>query len=75
MPKPIKRRELIRRLQSLGWSGPESGGSHPFMRKEGRRMIVPNPHGNDVDWSLVKRMLAQARISAKEWERAGEARK
>ena len=43
MPKPIKRRELIRRLRILGWSGPEGGGSHPFMRKAGRRLIVPNP--------------------------------
>ncbi len=72
MPKPIKRRELIRRLQSLGWAGPESGGSHLFMRKAGRRLIVPNPHGGDVDWSLVKRMLMQARISPEEWERAGK---
>ena len=24
MPRPIKRRELIRRLQMLGWAGPEA---------------------------------------------------
>lgn len=72
MPKPIKRRELIRRLRLFGWAGPESGGSHPFMRKEGRRIIVPNPHGSNLDWSLVKRLLSQARISPEAWERAGE---
>ena len=71
MPKPIKRRELIRRLRLFGWAGPESGGSHPFMRKEGHRIIVPN----DVDWSLVKRLLGQARISPEEWERADERKK
>ncbi len=68
MPKPIQRRELIRRLRSFGWSGPEGGGSHPFMRKEGHRLIVPNPHGSDLDWTLVKRILRQARISSEEWE-------
>jgi predicted RNA binding protein YcfA (HicA-like mRNA interferase family) len=72
MPKPIKRRELIRRLQLLGWAGPESGGSHSFMRKEGRRVIVPNPHGTDLDWTLVKRILSQARISREEWDRVSE---
>ena len=72
MPKPIKRRELIRRLQLLGWVGPESGGSHSFMRKEGRRVILPNPHRSDIDWSLIKRMLSQARISPEEWEQAEE---
>ena len=49
MPRPIKRRELVRRLRMLGWAGPESGGSHFFMRKDGRRLIVPNPHGGDLD--------------------------
>ena len=71
MPKPIKRRELIRRLRILGWSGPEGGGSHPFMRKAGRRLIVPNPHGSDLDWTLLKRVLAQGRISSEEWEASG----
>ncbi len=72
MPRPIRRRELIRRLRALGWSGPEGGGSHPFMRKEGRRLIVPNPHGSDVDWTLVKRILAQVGISREDWESVSE---
>lgn len=71
MPKPITRRELIRRLRELGWTGPEGGGSHPFMRNGGRRLIVPNPHGGDLDWTLVKRILAQAGISNEDWEAAG----
>jgi predicted RNA binding protein YcfA (HicA-like mRNA interferase family) len=72
MPRPIKRRELIRRLQLLGWTGPESGGSHPFMRKDGHRLIVPNPHRGDLDWTLVKRILSQARISREEWKGLAE---
>jgi hypothetical protein len=53
MPRPIKRRDLIRRLQMLGWAGPESGDSQPFMHKDGRRLIVPNPDGGDLDWTFV----------------------
>jgi hypothetical protein len=31
MPKPIKRRELIRRFRALGWSGPYPGHRHMAM--------------------------------------------
>ena len=68
MPKPIKRRELIRRFRALGWSGPEPGHRHMAMRLGGRTVRIPNPHGNDVDWTLVKRILQQAGISPEEWE-------
>jgi hypothetical protein len=32
---------------------------------------IPNPHGSDLDWTLVKRILKQARIAPDEWERLG----
>ena len=54
MPKPVKRRELIRRLRKLGWEGPHQRGSHPFMVKNEVRLTIPNPHKGDLDWSLVK---------------------
>jgi hypothetical protein len=41
------------------------------MEKEGLKIGVPNPHGSDLDWNLAKRILAQARISAEEWEALG----
>ncbi len=41
-------------------------------QKQGRRLIVPNPHGTDLDWTLVKRVLSQGRISPEEWEAARE---
>jgi len=68
MPKPIPRRELLRRFKALGWEGPYSGGKHSFMCKGAQKVRVPNPHGSDVDWSLTKRILQQAGISADEWE-------
>jgi predicted RNA binding protein YcfA (HicA-like mRNA interferase family) len=69
MPKPIKRRELIRRLRLAGLAGPEPGGNHEVMRRvDGRRVAIPNPHKGDLDWSLVSRLLRRLEISAEEWE-------
>jgi predicted RNA binding protein YcfA (HicA-like mRNA interferase family) len=70
MPKPIKRRELIRRFRALGWVGPESGHRHLAMRRGQKTVPIPNPHGSgDLDWSLVKRILRDAGIEPAEWER------
>lgn len=71
MPKPIKRREFIRRMRALGWEGPDAGGNHPIMVKGGRPIPIPNSHGGDLDWTLVKRILKQTGIDPKDWENAG----
>jgi hypothetical protein len=69
MPKPIKRRELIRRFRALGWQGPEPGGRHMVMRLGDRTVPIPNPHGtSDLDWTLVKRILVLAGIDPRDWE-------
>ena len=71
MPKPIKWKELVRRLRAFGWGPPEAGGKHLTMRKDdGRKLILPNPHRGDVDWSLTKRILEQAGISPEDWDKA-----
>jgi predicted RNA binding protein YcfA (HicA-like mRNA interferase family) len=72
MPRPISRRELIRRLRALGWDGPYPGGSHMVMMNGSRRITIPNPHRGDIDWSLTKQILAQAGISRDEWEALGK---
>ena len=69
MPRPISRRELIRRLRALGWDGPYPGGSHMVMMKAARRTTIPNPHKGDIDWSLTKQILAQAGIAHDEWKK------
>ena len=71
MPKPISRRELIRRLRAMGWEGPRAAGPHMAMSKEGRRISVPNPHGGDIDWTLTKRILKKARIDPAAWDTLG----
>ena len=70
MPKPVSRRELIRRLHALGWTGPYVGGKHDHMRHPAShiKLTIPSPHRGDLDWSLVKRILAQAGINRNRWE-------
>jgi predicted RNA binding protein YcfA (HicA-like mRNA interferase family) len=74
MPKPVSRRELIRRFQELGWNGPFPGGRHALMRNPftGVKVPVPNPHRGDIDWSLTKRILDQAGVAREAWEQAGK---
>jgi predicted RNA binding protein YcfA (HicA-like mRNA interferase family) len=65
---PIKRAELIRYLQVLGFEGPYSGGKHQFMLKGMVRLHVPNPHKSDVGKELLSRILKQAGIDKDSWE-------
>jgi hypothetical protein len=41
--KPVKRRELIRRLRKLGFEGPYSGAKNQFMVRADRTARIPNP--------------------------------
>jgi predicted RNA binding protein YcfA (HicA-like mRNA interferase family) len=66
---PIKRVELIRYLQILGFEGPYSGGKHQFMLKGVIRVRVPNPHKRDVGRELLSRILGQAGIERNSWEK------
>jgi predicted RNA binding protein YcfA (HicA-like mRNA interferase family) len=71
MAKPVSRKELIRRLRNLGFTGPISGGRHQFVEKGELKVRIPNPHkGNNIDWSLVKEILRQAGIKTGEWDKA-----
>ncbi len=65
---PIKRRELIQCLRSLGFEGPFSGGKHQFMVRGDVTVRVPNPHQGDIGKELLSRILGQAGISKDEWE-------
>jgi predicted RNA binding protein YcfA (HicA-like mRNA interferase family) len=66
---PIKRAELIRYLQILGFEGPYSGGKHQFMLKGVIRLRLPNPHRRDVGRELLSRILKQAGIYKDSWEK------
>jgi len=66
---PIKRAELIKYLQILGFEGPYSGGKHQFMLKGVIRLRLPNPHRGDIGRELLSRILKQAGIDEDSWEK------
>jgi len=69
--KPVSRQELIRRLKTLGFTGPFGGGRHSFMCCGQLKLRIPNSHKGDISISLLKEILRQAGISDKEWDNTG----
>ena len=71
MPRlgPIKRGELIKYLQALGFEGPYFGRKHQFMIRGEVRLRIPNPHQRDIGKELLSRILRQAKISRDTWEK------
>jgi len=53
MPRPVSRRELIRRFRALGFDGPIEGSKHAFMQKADLKVRIPNIHRGDIDGSLL----------------------
>ncbi|HWQ69168.1 MAG TPA: type II toxin-antitoxin system HicA family toxin [Patescibacteria group bacterium] len=64
---PVSRRELIERLNRLGFEGPYTGGRHQFMLRGDRRLILPNPHRDDISVDLLVRLLRQSGVTREEW--------
>jgi len=71
MPKlnPAKPREVIQKLQHLGYAGPFGGGKHIFMRHPTTRLKIPVPmhQGRDMPVGTLRAILRQASISVDEW--------
>ena len=67
---PVSRREFVRRLASLGFDGPFSGGRHEFMVRGDRRLTLPNPHRSDIGVALLARLLTEAGVTRREWEQS-----
>lgn len=64
---PLRRRDIIRKLRSAGWSGPEPGGKHGTMHKGARTVLVPNPHRRDVSVGLIRKILRDSGLTVEEW--------
>ena len=64
---PVSRRELLRKLTVLGFEGPFPGGKHQWMRRDGLRITIPNPHNGAIDPGLIRRILRQAGVTIDEW--------
>ncbi len=67
---PVSFSELLRKLKSLDFEGPFSGGKHLFMIKGDLRLTIPNPHRQDIGVDLLKRILRQGGIQRDEWNEA-----
>ncbi|MBF0508447.1 MAG: type II toxin-antitoxin system HicA family toxin [Deltaproteobacteria bacterium] len=64
---PCSRDELIRKLKSLSFIGPFSGGRHSYMKREHYRLTIHNPHGKQISSQFIKELLKQANISPEDW--------
>ena len=65
--KPVSWDGLCKKLNKMGFDGPFQGGKHPFMVKEDRILIIPNPHRKEIGVDLLVRILKQAGISRDDW--------
>ncbi len=70
MPKlgPIKRKDFVKYLRQVGFSGPFSGGKHEFMTNGSLRLRIPNKHRSDISKNLLLELLNQAGIKHDVWE-------
>ena len=71
MPKfgPVKRKDLIRYLRQLNFTGPFSGGKHQFMVREKLKVRIPNPHKSDIGENLLNQILKEIGIDRTKWEK------
>ena len=68
---PVRRKDFVRFLKELGFTGPFSGGKHEFMVRETDRLrlTIPNPHKGEIGKSLLAELLREADLSRDEWEK------
>lgn len=68
---PISYREFMRRLRKLGFEGPEPGGSHDFMVRDGDQLKVNLPRKDQKDKEIRVPMqqiiMHQIGVSRKKW--------
>ena len=65
---PMKRRAFVASLRRLGFTGPYHGGKHQIMQRGALTLILPNPHGSDIEKKLLARLLHQPGIDKTTWE-------
>ena len=70
---PYKRRDFIRKLRALGFSQPEPGGRHFYMRYGEHTMTIPNnPEFSVPQLKMLLRQIEKIlgrKISLSEWQK------
>jgi predicted RNA binding protein YcfA (HicA-like mRNA interferase family) len=56
-------------MRRTGFAGPRRGGKDQYMDKGSQRVILPNPHRQDIGKSLLAQLLRQAGIYREDWEK------
>jgi len=71
MSGSINYNKFIKKMKKLGFTGPYAGGKHLFIQKEGLDLAIPNPHHRkDIGAGLLARILKQAKISKRKFDKA-----
>ncbi|KKU06099.1 MAG: hypothetical protein UX07_C0007G0006 [Parcubacteria group bacterium GW2011_GWA2_45_30] len=70
MPNSVSWRKLVQKFRRLDFDGPYAGGRHLFMKRGELKVIIPNPHGRDIDKNLIAEIIKQADISPDKWDNA-----
>ena len=67
--KPLKPREVIKKLRALGFEGPYPGGKHQRMvnLETGKVIPVPVHKGRDVSIGLISEIIREIGVSLDEW--------
>ena len=66
---PLRARDVIRKLQRLGFVGPIPGGKHVHMVHPEKGHIIPIPvHGSkEIGVGLIREIIKQVGVSRDEW--------
>lgn len=67
MPRPITRKDLIKKLKLLGFDGPYSGTRHMKMCKGNFCIPIPNKHGDVITTISLGLILKEIGISYKDF--------
>ncbi len=69
---PCKRRVFIKKLNTLGFSSPEPGGHHFYMRYRGCTLAIPsNPEYSMPQLKMILKQVEHIigkKISLEEWQ-------
>lgn len=66
--KPLRPREIIRKLEKAGFQLRRQRGSHARYIKGNRGVTIPM-HPGDVPVPVIRSILQQAGLTVEEWER------
>ena len=67
--RPLRARDIIRKLERAGFALNRQRGSHArYVHPDGRGVTVPM-HPGDVPVSVIRSIMRQAGLSEDEWER------